>query len=128
MKKMMLALLLVGVLCATALAVLWFAVGPPADAITLSINEHDVRIADLTGWHALFAGFALVLALSVVALVVPLALLLGLALPLAIVIGALLLACATALGIGAIALSPLLLALALGWWLWRRSQRKTRTT
>ena len=122
MKKLILSLMLLGLLCGAALLVLWVTVGLPTNAIHLTINEHEMNFADLNGWHAAFAGAGVLFALCIVALVVPLALLLGLLLPLLLVLGALLLVLVVALGAGAIALAPLLLPVAILWWLWRRSQ------
>lgn len=123
MKKIFLALLLLGLLCSAALAVLWFTVGPPADAIHIVINDQEVNMTDLSGWHAAAGSLGAVLALCIVAVVLPLALLFGLLLPLLAVLGVVLAVVAAALGIGTLALSPLVLPLLLLWWLWRRSQR-----
>ncbi len=123
MKKLFLAVLLLALLCGAALFALWFALGPPADAVHLVINGDEVQAADLHGWHAAAGGLAALFALCIVALVVPLALLLGVLLPLLLVLGAALLVLGLLLGAGALALSPLLLPLVLLWWLWRRSRR-----
>ena len=123
MKKLFLALLVLGGLCAAGLAALWFTVGPPTEGVHIVINDQEWNVADLSGWHAAAGGLGALLALCVVAVVVPLALLFGLLLPLLVVLGLVLAIMAAALGIGTLALSPLVLPLLLLWWLWRRSQR-----
>jgi hypothetical protein len=123
MKKFFLTLLVLGVLCSAALAVLWFVVGPPAEAVHIVINDQEVNVSDLSSWHAAAGGLGAVLAVCIVAVVLPLALLFGLLLPLLAVLGLVLAIVAAALGIGTLALSPLVLPLLLLWWLWRRSQR-----
>jgi len=99
MKKMFVALMLFGLVCGAALLVLWAAVGLPTDGVHVIVNDHELNVAELSAWNALLAGSGLMLALGVVALVLPLALLLGLLLPLLLV---------------------------LVWWLWRRSQRRAQ--
>jgi hypothetical protein len=127
MKKILLSLLLLGLLCGVALAVLWFNVGPPAEALHIVINDQEINVADLSGWHAAAGGLGAVLALCIVAVVLPLALLFGLLLPLLAVLGLVLAIVVAALGIGAVALSPLVLPFLLLWWLWRRSRRAVPT-
>jgi len=126
MKKMFVALMLFGLVCGAALLVLWAAVGLPTDGVHVIVNDHELNVAELSAWNALLAGSGLMLALGVVALVLPLALLLGLLLPLLLVLGAALLVLAVVLGAGAVALAPLLLPVVLIWWLWRRSQRRAQ--
>ena len=123
MKKVFGALLLLALLSGAALLALAFAFGLPGEGLHLIINDHEVSAAHLTGWHAAAAGLAVLLALCIVALVLPFTLLLAMLLPLLLILGALLLVLGAVLGAGALALSPLVIPLVLLWWLWRRSQR-----
>ena len=127
MKKLLLAMVLLALLCGAMLLALWFALGPAAHGIHLVINDHEVQWADLNGWHDAAGGLAALFALCIVALVVPLALLLGLLLPLLLALAAALLLAGVALGVGTLALLPLLLPLLLLGWLWRRSRRAAAT-
>jgi hypothetical protein len=122
-KKLIVALLLLALLGSAALLGSWLTLGVPTDGIHLVINGHELTLAELDGWHAAAGGLALLFGLGIVALAVPLTLLLGLLLPLLLVLGAASLVLGAALGIGALALSPLLLPLLLLAWLWRRSRR-----
>jgi hypothetical protein len=123
MKTFLLALLMLAMLAGAALFGLWFAVGVPTDGVQLIINDHAVDLHALNGWHAAAGGLATLFALLVVAVVVPLALLFAVALPLLLVLGAVALVLGAALGIGTLAMAPLLLPLMLLWWLWQRSRR-----
>jgi hypothetical protein len=123
MKTFLLALLMLAMLAGAALFGLWFAVGVPTDGVQLIINDHAVDLQALNGWHAAAGGLATLFALLVVAVVVPLALLFAVALPLLLVLGAVALVLGAALGIGTLAMAPLLLPLMLLWWLWQRSRR-----
>ena len=123
MKRTFLALLLIGLLCAAGLAALWFALGAPPEGVHLVINDREVNLADLSGWHAAAGGLGALLAVCIVAVVLPLALLLGLLLPLLLVLALVLVIVGAALGVGTLALSPVLLPLLLLGWLWRRSRR-----
>jgi hypothetical protein len=123
MKKVFFALVLLGMVCGAALLALWWSHGLPTEGVHLVVNEHEVNLAELNGWHAAAGGMGALLALAIVAVVLPLALMLGLLLPLLLVLGVVLLVVAAALGAGALALSPLLLPLLLLAWLWRRSRR-----
>ncbi len=129
MKKLLLALLLLALLTGAALLALWITFGATAGGMHLIVNGNEVDLSHLGDWHAAAGGMAALLALCVVALALalPLALALGVLLPLLLLVGAMLLVCASALGIGALALSPLLLLVLLVWWLSRRSRRPAAT-
>jgi len=122
-KKLFFALVLLGMACGAALFALWLSHGLPTDGVHLVVNDHEVNLADLNGWHAAVGGLGVLLAVAVVAVVLPPTLMVGLLLPLLLVLGVVLLIVAAALGVGALALAPLLLPLLLLWWLWRRSRR-----
>lgn len=124
MRIFLLAMLLLALLCGTAVAGLWIAFALPADGVQLVINDHTVDLRALDGWHAFAGGLATMLALLIVIVVVPLALMFAVALPLLLVLGAVALLLGAALGIGTLAMAPLLLPLLLLWWLWRRSRRQ----
>jgi len=126
MTRLLLALVLTALLSGAALVALWFAFGPWPDGIHLIVNGREVSLDHVAGWHAGTAGLAVLLALCIVALVLPLMLLLAALLPLLIVFGAVLLVGAAALGVGALALSPLVLLALLVWWLSRSSRRAAR--
>ncbi len=116
---LLLALAVAGVACA-----LWFAADLTVGPLRLVIDGEEVLLDGLTGWRASLAGgLALALAVGICAVVVPLALAFGVLLPLLLLAGVVLALCATALGIGLLALSPLLLPLLFAVWLWRRSRR-----
>jgi len=123
MKRIFLMLLVLGMACGAALFALWLAHGLPTEGMHLIVNDNEVHLPELNGIHAAAGGLALLLALCIVALVLPLTLLLGLLLPLLLVLGVVLLIGAAALGVGAVALAPLVLPVLLLWWLWRRSRR-----
>jgi hypothetical protein len=118
---------LVLALAAAALGfALWFAADATVGPLRLVIDGEQVSLDGLTGWRGGIAGgLAVALVIGIVAIAVPLALVLGVLLPLALVAAVVLALGAAALGIGLLALSPLLLPLLLAWWLWRRSRRPT---
>ncbi len=122
MSRFVLALLLMALLAGAALFGLWVAFGAPAEGVQLIVNGQQVSLRDLTGWHAAAGGLGLLAALLVVGVVLPLTLLLAVLLPVLLVLGAVMLALGAVLGIGALAIAPLLPLLLL-WWLWRRSRR-----
>lgn len=127
MRTILRVLLLLALLGGAALLALGLAFGLPAEGIHLIVNGREVSIDHLAGGHTAAAGLAALIALCIIALVLPLALLLGVLLPLLLVLGAVLLVLGAVMGAGALALSPLLLPLALVWWLWRRSRRTVPT-
>ena len=88
MRIFLLAMLLLALLCGTAVAGLWIAFALPADGVQLVINDHTVDLRALDGWHAFAGGLATMLALLIVIVVVPLALMFAVALPLLLVLGA----------------------------------------
>ena len=112
-------------LAAAGLALaLWLAADLSVGPLRLVIDGEQVSLDGLTGWRGSVAGgLALALAIGISAVVVPLALALGVLLPLLLLAGVVLMVCAAALGVGMLALSPLVLPLLLLWWLWRRSRR-----
>jgi hypothetical protein len=128
MRKLFLGLLLLAALGSAALFALWFAIGTPAEGIHLIVNDQEVDLTHLSGWHAAVAGAAALLVLCAVAVALPLALLLAVLLPLLLVLGVLMIVFGAALGIGALALAPAVLPLLLLWWLWRRSRRAAAAT
>jgi len=123
MRTLLLAMLMLALLTGAALFGLWAAFGVPADGVQLIVNDHAVDLHALNGWHAAAGGLATMLALLVVAIVVPLALAFAVALPLLLVLGAVALVLGAVLGIGTLAMAPLVLPLLLLWWLWQRSRR-----
>ena len=116
---------LVLALAAAALGfALWFAADSTVGPLRLVIDGEQVTLDGLTGWRGSVAGaLAVALVIGIAAIVVPLALVLGVLLPLALVVGLVLALGAAALGLGLLAVSPLLLPLLIAWWLWRRSRR-----
>jgi hypothetical protein len=128
MRRLLIALVLIALVSAAAMLALWLAFGSPAEGIHLIVNGHEVSMSNLAGWHAAAATLALLLALCVVAVVLPLTLLLAVLLPLLLVLGAVALVCAAVLGVGALTLSPLVVLVLLVWWLSRRSRRTVGAT
>ncbi len=126
MKRIFFALFALGLVGAALLLAFGFAVVDPLDGLHIVIDDHEFDLHALGAAEAIAGAFGLMLAVCIVALVVPLALLLGLALPLLLVLGAVALAGAALLGVGTLALAPLWLPLLLVVWLWRRSQRRAR--
>jgi len=125
------ASLLVLALATLAVFALWSLVASPADGLQLVIDDEHVSLPALTGGNLLLAVGGVMLALLVVAVVVPLALLIGLGVP------AFLLAFGLLIGLAALAAglfavcSPILLPLLFFWWLSRRAaarQARSSTT
>lgn len=93
--------------------------GLPGASALVEIDGERIAIAELGVGGALLAVCGVMLALLVVAVVVPSALLLAFGM----VALALVVTCGALLGVAVLLLAPLLLPLGLGWWLWRRSHR-----
>ena len=128
MRRLFVALSMLALLAGAALLVLGLAIHLPGDGIHLIVNDNEVKFAHATGWHAVVGGLAVLLALCIAALVVPLTLLLAVLMPLLLVLGALALVVGVALAVGAIALAPLLLPILFALCLWRRSRRPAAGT
>jgi len=128
MKGLLVALSMLALLAGTALLALGIASHLPGDGIRLFVNDNEVHFAHLAGWHAVVGGVAVLFALGIAALAVPIALLLAVLLPLLLVLGLVAVVVGVVLGLGALALSPLLLPLAIVLWLWRRSRRAAAGT
>ena len=124
MRGLFVALLLFALLAGAALLALGFVIHLPGNGMHLIVNDSEVHFTHLAGWHAVAGGLALLFALGIAALAVPLALLLVVLLPLLLVLGVVAVVVGVALGVGALALSPLLLPLLIVLWLWRRSRRE----
>lgn len=105
------------------LGVVWYAMGMPHDSVLLTIDGDSITLpADGAGNWVLAIGGMLV-ALLVVAVVVPLALLLGLGLP-ALLAAAGLFVGLLVLGVTLTAMaSPVLLVVLAVWWLMRRDAK-----
>jgi hypothetical protein len=124
MRRLFVALLMCALLAGAALLALGFAFHLPGDGIRMIVNDNEVHFAHPAVWHAVVGGLALLFALGIAALVVPLALLLAVLLPLLLVLGVVLVIVGVVLGVGALALAPLLLPIMFALWLWRRSRRE----
>jgi len=124
MMKWILALSGLGMLCGALLLAGLFAFGVPFDGVHVIVNDQELRVNDVAGWHGAAAALALMLALGALLLAVPLLLLVGVVLPLLLVVGAVVLAAGLVLGAGALTLSPLIALILLVWWLSRRSARR----
>ena len=122
MKKLLLALLLLALFSGAALLALWVALATPDHGVHLIVNDHEWNLGASSGWRGVAGGLAVLAAVCAVALAIPLAVLLGVLLPLLLVLGAVMLILGAVMGIGALALSPLVVPLLLLWWLWRRSR------
>ena len=120
MRRLFVTLAMLALLVGAALLVLGLAIHLPGDGIHLIVNDNEVHFAHPAGWHAVVGGLAVLFALCIAALVVPLTLVLAVLMPLLLVLAALALVVGVVLGVGAIALAPLLLPLVIVLWLWRR--------
>lgn len=120
---LLLVLALLGAAAVAAALLLGWA-GHGLDQLQVVVDGQPVELPPLSGWHALAAGGGLLVALLVLAVVVPLALLFGLALPV-VVLGLLAAGVVVlALGIGLLLAAPLAVPVALlAWWLLRRQRR-----
>lgn len=105
------------------LGVVWYAMGMPHDGVLLTIDGDSITLpADSAGNWVLAIG-GLLVALLVVAVVVPLALLLGVGLP-ALLVAAGLVVGFLVLGLTLTAVaSPVLLPVLVVWWLMRRDAK-----
>jgi hypothetical protein len=122
MRNVLLAVVVVATLGCAALLVALAAHGLSTEGVRVIVNDHELHLGNLSGLHAVGAGFGLLLALTAAAIVVLLILLLGIMLPLLLAAAAVLLVVAVLLGVGGIALLPLALPLLIVAWLWRRSR------
>lgn len=115
------AVLLVTVMAAAAVLVFVL----PQEIGTLTVNGEVIELHGADAGHWAIATAGLLAAAIAALLVVPLALLLGIGLP-ALLVCLAFVACTLVAGVTLAALlSPLLLLVAAGWWLWKRRKRPT---